>query len=66
VPAGVEPLAVAVLSRFRLDFHTCLTARTDELSDLADAQEHHQVHITPWRGAPGLRDQRAFAEWKLG
>ncbi len=33
--AGVEPLAV--LSRFRLDFHACLTARRDELSELADA-----------------------------
>jgi hypothetical protein len=33
--AGVEPLAV--LSRFRLDFHACLTARADELSELADA-----------------------------
>jgi hypothetical protein len=31
----VEPLAV--LSRFRLDFHACLTARADELSELADA-----------------------------
>jgi hypothetical protein len=26
-----------VLSRFRLDFHACLTARTDELCELADA-----------------------------
>jgi hypothetical protein len=33
--ASVEPLAV--LSRFRLDFHACLTARADELSELADA-----------------------------
>src|SRR5437588_8557945 len=33
--AGVEPLAV--LSRFRVDFHACLTARADELSELADA-----------------------------
>src|SRR5512142_1484642 len=33
--AGVEPLAV--LSRSRLDFHACLTARADELSELADA-----------------------------
>src|SRR5450755_1259512 len=31
----VEPLAV--LSRFRLDFHACLTARAYELSELADA-----------------------------
>jgi hypothetical protein len=31
----VEPLAV--LSRFRVDFHACLTARADELSELAGA-----------------------------
>jgi hypothetical protein len=33
--ADVESLAV--LSRFRRDFHACLTARTDELCELADA-----------------------------
>jgi DDE superfamily endonuclease len=33
--AGVEPLAV--LSRFRRDFHACLTARRDELFELAGA-----------------------------
>src|SRR5437763_15694746 len=33
--AGAGPLAV--LSRFRRDFHGCLTARADELSELADA-----------------------------
>src|SRR3977135_2617266 len=33
--AGAGPLAV--LSRFRLDFHACLLARADELSELADA-----------------------------
>jgi DDE superfamily endonuclease len=33
--ADVEPLAV--LSQFRLDFHGCLTARSDELFKLADA-----------------------------
>ena len=33
--ACVEPLAV--LPRFRRDFHVCLTARADELSELADA-----------------------------
>ncbi len=32
--AGAGPLAV--LSRFRLDFHACLTARGDELFELAD------------------------------
>ena len=33
--AGAGPLAV--LSRFRLDFHACMTARGDELCELADA-----------------------------
>ena len=33
--AGAGPLAV--LSRFRRDFHACLTARADELCELADA-----------------------------
>ena len=33
--AGARPLAV--LSRFRRDFYACLTARADELSELADA-----------------------------
>lgn len=33
--AGAGPLAV--LSRFRLGFHACLTARADELCELADA-----------------------------
>src|SRR5512135_2389512 len=33
--AGAGPLAA--LSRFRADFHACLTARADELSELADA-----------------------------
>ena len=33
--AGAGPLAV--LSRFRVDFHACLTARGDELFELADA-----------------------------
>jgi hypothetical protein len=33
--AGAGPRAV--LSRFRLDFHACLTARADELFELADA-----------------------------
>ena len=33
--AGGGP--AAVLSRFRVDFHACLTARADELSELADA-----------------------------
>jgi DDE superfamily endonuclease len=33
--AGAGPLAA--LSRFRADFHACLTARADELCELADA-----------------------------
>src|SRR5229473_65933 len=33
--AGAGPLAV--LSRFRAEFHACLTARADELCELADA-----------------------------
>jgi hypothetical protein len=33
--AGAGPRAV--LSRFRLDFHACLTARADELFELTDA-----------------------------
>jgi hypothetical protein len=33
--AGAGPLAV--LSRFRVDFHACLTARADELCELTDA-----------------------------
>ena len=33
--AGAGPRAV--LSRFRLDFHVCLTAQADELFELADA-----------------------------
>jgi hypothetical protein len=33
--AGAGPLAM--LSRFRAVFHACLTARADELSELADA-----------------------------
>ena len=33
--ADVEPLAV--LSRFRRDFHSCLTSRADELCELTDA-----------------------------
>src|SRR6266487_2806584 len=37
LPADAAPGPLAVLSRFRLDFHDCLTARADELSELADA-----------------------------
>ncbi len=35
--AGAGPLALAVLARFRREFHACLTARGDEVFELADA-----------------------------
>ena len=35
--AGAGSLALAVLSRFRREFHACLAARADELTELADA-----------------------------
>ena len=35
--AGTGPLALAALSRFRRDFHACLSAQADELCELADA-----------------------------
>ena len=35
--SGAGPLALAVLARFRRDFHACLTARADELTELTDA-----------------------------
>ena len=34
---AVRVEALGVLSRFRLDFHACLTARGDELFELSDA-----------------------------
>src|SRR5512140_3772629 len=37
LPDDASAGSLAVLSRFRLDFHGCLTARADELSELADA-----------------------------
>jgi DDE superfamily endonuclease len=37
VPEEAAARPAAVLSRFRRDFHACLTARADELSELADA-----------------------------
>ncbi len=53
--ADVEFLAV--LSRFRLDFHACLTARGDELSELAglplpraaDGRLVLAVDVSSWR-----------------
>jgi hypothetical protein len=47
--AGGGPLAV--LSRFRLDFYDCLTARADELSELTDAV---LCADGPVRSLPGL------------
>ena len=47
--AGAGPLAV--LSRFRLDFQGCLTARADELSELTDAV---LCADGPVRSLPGL------------
>jgi hypothetical protein len=35
--AGAGPLALGVLARFRREFHACLTARRDEVVELADA-----------------------------
>jgi hypothetical protein len=37
LPKDANTGPLAVLSRFRLDFHACLTARADELFELADA-----------------------------
>jgi hypothetical protein len=37
LPEDVGGGPLAVLSRFRRDFHACLTARADELCELADA-----------------------------
>ena len=34
---GAGPLTLAVLARFRREFHACLTGRADELCELADA-----------------------------
>lgn len=35
--AGAGPVSLAVLARLRWEFHGCLTARADELLELADA-----------------------------
>src|SRR5690349_394761 len=35
--AGFGPVAPGVLARFRREFHACLSARADELCELADA-----------------------------
>ena len=46
--AGAGPLAV--LARFRLDFHACLTARADEVSELADAVLCPDGPVGTWLG----------------
>ena len=46
--AGAGP--AAVLSRFRRDFHACLTARADELSELTDAVLCAMALSGIWRG----------------
>ena len=43
--------SLAVLSRFRVDFHACLTARADELSELADAVLCADGPVRPSPGA---------------
>ena len=55
--ADVESLAV--LSRFRLDFHACLTARTDELCELADAVLCAGGPVGAWPGCRWLRSTSA-------
>src|SRR6266516_401860 len=57
--AGAGPLALAVLSRFRLDFHACLTARADELCELADAVLCAELRA--WADSRGCRPAR---QWK--
>ena len=54
--ADVEPLAV--LSRFRVDFHACLTARADELSELADAVLCADGPVGTWPGCRWLAEHR--------
>src|SRR5436309_564223 len=49
--AGVEPLAV--LSRFRRGFHACLTARADELSELAPGRTSWAAVLDAIRLGPG-------------
>jgi hypothetical protein len=49
--AGTEPLALAALSGFRRDFHACLSARADEVFELADAV---LCAGGPVRNLPGL------------
>ena len=45
--AGAGPLAV--LSRFRVDFHACLTARADELAELAGGSVSAAMHAVSRR-----------------
>ena len=53
----VEPLAV--LSRFRRDFHACLTARADELFELADAVLCADGPVGTWPGCRWCRSTGA-------
>src|ERR1035438_2109426 len=58
VPEEAAAGPAAVLSRFRREFHACLTARADELSELADAVlcAGGPVHsLAGWSRAPGHR-----------
>ena len=57
MPPDVEPLAV--LSRFRRDFHACLTARADELSELADAVLCADGPVGTWPGCRWCRSTGA-------
>ena len=66
--AGARSLAV--LSRFRADFHSCLTARADELCELADAvlcADGPVRNLAALSLAPGLlKDVWAIQGAKLG
>lgn len=53
------PLARAVLAGFRRDFHACLTARADELSELADAVLCAQGRSGAWRACRWRRSTAA-------
>ena len=55
--AGAGPLAV--LSRFRLDFHRCLRARGDELPELADAVLCADGPVRSLAGLPEVMRMRA-------
>ena len=50
--AGAGPLAV--LSRFRLDLHACLTARADELSELIRMVRHEALLLSDGGERPSI------------